>query len=215
MALIFPRWTNRAPLAIGVGTPLLLTGVVLAVWYWASPRYINIGYAPAQPLPYSHKLHAGDLGMDCRYCHNTVERAAFAAIPPTRTCMNCHKLVGRDSYRLEPVRASFDSGKPIEWVRVHALPDYVFFNHSVHLAAGVGCVTCHGRVDQMKVMQIHAPLSMGWCLDCHRDPEPNLRPLDRITSMTYDPRAAGYVASQDASRPRKVSPPVNCSGCHR
>jgi hypothetical protein len=212
---IFPRWTNRAPLAVGLGAPLLLGCIGLALWYWGSPRYTNVGYAPTQPVPYSHKLHAGDLGIDCRYCHNAVERAAFAALPPTRTCMNCHKIVSRDSVRLEPVRASFDSGKPLEWVKVHELPDYVFFDHSVHLAAGVGCVSCHGRVDQMRVVQIHAPLSMGWCLDCHRDPERHLRPRDQITSMTYDAKAAGYQASQDASRPRKVNPPVHCSGCHR
>jgi hypothetical protein len=213
VALIFPRWTNRAPLAVGVGAPVALVGVVFSVWYWFSPKYTDAGYAPIQPVPYSHKQHAGDLGIDCRYCHNTVERAGFAALPPTRTCMNCHTLVLKDSLKLAPVRASFASGEPLAWIKVHMLPQYAYFDHSVHVAAGVGCASCHGRVDQMKVVQQVAPLSMSWCLDCHRDPTPNLRPASEVTNMSWT--RASYDPARDPARTRKLDPPKHCSGCHR
>jgi hypothetical protein len=199
----------------GVTAPLVLTGVVFGAWYWLSPRFTDAGYAPLQPVPYSHKQHAGDLGMDCRYCHSTVERAAFAALPPTRTCMNCHTVILKDSLKLEPVRSSYASGLPLQWIKVHMLPDYTYFNHGVHLAAGVGCVTCHGRIDQMRVVQQVEPLSMSWCLECHRSPRPHLRPRDQIASMTYHAKTAGYDPEKDASRARGVTPPVHCSGCHR
>jgi hypothetical protein len=212
---IFPRWTNNVPIVIGLLAPLLGAGLIFAVWYWFSPWYTDVGYRPEQPVPYSHKLHAGELGLDCRYCHNTIERAPHAAIPPAATCMNCHDLVKTDSKRLELVRNSATTGAPIPWVRVHQLPDYVFFDHSPHLAAGVGCASCHGRVDQMVVVEMKKPLSMGWCLDCHRDPKPELRPVDQITNMAWDPATAQYDADRDANRKRKINPPTHCSGCHR
>lgn len=215
MPAIFPRWTNNVPIAIGLLAPLLGAGLIFAVWYWFSPMYTDVGYRPEQPVPYSHKLHAGELGIDCRYCHNTVEKAAHAAIPPAATCMNCHDLVKTDSKRLELVRNSDKTGESIPWVRVHQLPDYVFFNHSSHVASGVGCATCHGRVDQMVVVEMKSPLSMGWCLDCHRDPKPALRPLDQVTNMAWDAEAMQYDADRDANRKRKVNPPTHCSGCHR
>ena len=215
MAVIFPRWTNRIPLAIGVGAPVVLSAVVGAVWYWFSPYYTDVGYSPEQPVPFSHKLHAGDLGMDCRYCHNTVERSAYAAVPPTATCMNCHATILPQSPKLAPIRESFASGEPVEWVRVHMLPDYAFFNHSVHIAAGVGCAECHGRIDQMKVVEQAQPLSMGWCLQCHNDPEPRLRPLTEITNMGWTREAAGNVPTFEEAHGRKPSPPIHCSGCHR
>jgi hypothetical protein len=205
---------------LGLLAPLLGAGAIFAVWYWFSPEYTDVGYRPRQPVPYSHKLHAGDIGLDCRYCHNTVERAAKAAIPPTATCMNCHKLVkstltGPYQKRIEKVVESFETGKPIEWVRVHMLPDYAYFNHSAHVAAGVGCSSCHGRVDHMDVVEQVQPLSMGWCLDCHRNPEPHLRPLDQVTNMAWDPEAFAYNAAEDPQRTRQVDPPLHCSGCHR
>lgn len=215
MAAIFPRWTNKLPAAIGVGAPLALVGVVGAVWYWFSPLYTDVGYRPQQPVAFSHALHAGDLGMDCRYCHSTVEGAAKAAIPPTATCMNCHTQIRTDSPRLEPVRRSAETGESLEWVRVHQLPDYAYFDHSVHLAAGVGCTSCHGRVDRMKVVSLEEPLSMSWCLDCHRDPEPHLRPRDQVTNMDWDPATADYDPAEDPNRTRPVNPPEHCSGCHR
>jgi hypothetical protein len=212
---IFPRWTNNVPIVIGLLAPLAGAGLIFAVWYWFSPWYTDVGYRPEQPVPYSHKLHAGDLGLDCRYCHNTVERSAMAAIPPTSTCMNCHDLVKTESARLEKVRESDKSGMPIEWIRVHQLPDFAYFNHSAHLAAGVGCASCHGRIDQMVVVEMEKPLSMAWCLDCHRDPKPNLRPLDQITNMGWNPEATPYDPDRDPDRRRKVNPPTHCSGCHR
>ena len=215
MALIFPRWTNKAPVVVGVGAPILLVTAVAAVWYWFSPKYTDVGYVPRQPVPFSHKLHPGDLGMDCRYCHNTVERAGFAAIPPTQTCMNCHHLVLKDSLKLAPIRASHASGRPVKWVRVHMLPDYVYFDHSVHLAAGVGCVSCHDRIDQMKIVHQAKPLSMSWCLECHRRPGPNLRPVARITDMKWDAARVNYDPKKDPQRKRKLDPPIHCSGCHR
>jgi hypothetical protein len=215
VALIFPRWTNRAPLAVGLGAPMMLGGAIFSVWYWFSPKYTDVGYAPMQPVPYSHKQHAGDLGIDCRYCHSTAEVGATAALPPTKTCMNCHAIVLKDSPKLEPVRASYSSGQAMEWIKVHMLPGYAYFDHSAHLAAGVGCRECHGRVDQMRIVEQRQPLSMSWCLECHRSPAPRLRPRQQITSMTWDRSHASYDPSTDLSRKRMPRPPVTCSGCHR
>ena len=217
MPAIFPRWTNKIPLAVGVLAPLAGAFLIFAIWYWWSPLYTDVGYRPKQPVPFSHALHAGDLGLDCRYCHNTVERSPHAAIPPTQTCMNCHSQVKTDSPRLALVRESFESGQAIPWVRVHDLPDYAYFDHRPHLAAGVGCASCHGRIDGMVVVEMDQPLSMGWCLDCHRNPGPNLRPLDQITNMNWDeqPQKAQYNYKEDPERERMPSPPVHCSGCHR
>lgn len=206
---IFPRHLNLLPLVIAGAATVgggVLTG---AIWYYAAPDNLQVGYAPEQPVPYSHRLHAGELEMDCRYCHANVERSHEAMVPPTQTCMGCHAQVHPDSERLAPVRESFASGESVEWVRVHQVPDTVFFDHSVHLAAGVGCVTCHGRVDQMEVVQVDQPISMGWCLDCHRDPGPNLRPRTEITNMDWAPDE-NWVAHVD-----EVNPPTHCSGCHR
>lgn len=182
---MFPRWANYA--LPGVVLMILGGGLYLpvALGLGGSPKTTAVGYAPAQPIPYSHALHAGKLGIDCRYCHTTVENAAFAAIPPTQTCMNCHASVKTDSPYLAPLRESWKTGKPVEWVKIHDLPDYAFFNHSAHINHGVGCVSCHGRVDQMDVVSQVQPLSMGWCLDCHREPERHLRPLDKVTDMAW------------------------------
>jgi hypothetical protein len=210
---VFPKWVDSL-------RPYVLLGLVAApayllalLYYAGSPRTLNVGHQPEQPVPYSHALHAGELGIDCRYCHNTVEHAAFAAIPPTETCMNCHKAIFPDSESLALVRQSWETGMPIPWKRVHLLPDYAYFNHSAHVRRGVGCVECHGRVDRMEVVYQAAPLSMGWCLDCHRDPVPRLRPLDQITNMTWAPhpderiRLAAELGIERA--------PEDCSTCHR
>jgi hypothetical protein len=168
-------------------------------------------------VPYSHALHAGELGIDCRYCHNTVEKAAHAAIPPTQTCMNCHAKIRTESPKLEPVRSSYASGMPVEWVRVHDLPDYVYFNHSAHVTRGVGCVECHDRVDTMEVVYQARPLSMGWCLDCHRNPETRLRPKEFVTVMDWEP-AEGETRAALGARLRQeygLNPSEDCSTCHR
>ena len=214
MTPIFPKWTNKIPLLIAAGMPILLIGVVGFVWYFFSPQWTDVGYTPKQPVPFSHQLHAGQLGMDCRYCHSTIERSAHAAVPPTQTCMGCHSIIQAKSPRLALVRESYATGKPIEWVQVHKLPEYAHFNHSAHLTAGVGCVSCHGRVDQMKVVGQQKPLSMSWCLDCHRNPTPSLVPKNQITNLAFDPVAVGYDPHKDPARLRAVNPPQHCSGCH-
>jgi hypothetical protein len=215
LAQIFPEWTNRIPLWAGVAGPVVGLLVVASVWYFGSPEFTDVGYRPPQPVAYSHKLHVGEMGLDCRYCHASVEVSSVANVPPTQVCMNCHKSVLRDSAKLEPIRASAKSGFPVEWVRVHDLPDYAYFSHRAHVRAGVGCVVCHGRVDQMeKVVQVE-PLSMGWCLDCHRDPRPHLRPGDQVTNMRWNAPDDQIEIASVLMEANDIDPPTDCSGCHR
>jgi hypothetical protein len=196
--------------------PLAVSGTAGA-WYYGSNKHTRVGYAPVQPVEYSHKLHAGELGIDCRYCHSTVERAALAAVPSTETCMNCHAKVRTDSPKLQPVRDSYTSDKPLQWVKVHVLAGYVYFDHSAHLSAGVGCSSCHGRVDQMPRVQQVEPFSMSWCIDCHRNPAPNLRDHAEITKMDWSPPGKGVAVGTGTATlgDRTVHPPLHCSGCHR
>lgn len=210
----FPKWTNSLPLVVLSGLTILLAFIVFVFWYWFSPKNLNVGYRPSQPIEYSHRLHAGELGIDCRYCHQSVEIAAHAGIPSTETCMNCHKIVKTDSPEIQKIHESYNSGEPIEWVRVHRLPDYSYFDHSAHVSAGVSCVSCHGRVDQMEIVSQVEPLSMGWCLECHREPEPHLRPVEFVTKLdwsTEDPVALGK-ALREA---HNINPREDCSTCHR
>jgi hypothetical protein len=208
---LFPEWTENFKkwlLLLVAGAPVYL---VFLIWYGVSPEALRIGYQPEQPVPYSHAVHVGELGLDCRYCHNTVEKSPHAAIPPAATCMNCHAGIRPESTKLTPVREAYATQKPLKWVRVNDLPDYVYFNHSAHVQVGVGCESCHGRVDRMIKVYQAKPLTMGWCLDCHRAPLENLRPPDKVTVM-------GFKAT-DADRrkiaARKIKPPTNCSTCHR
>lgn len=215
MPQIFPESANRAPLVVLAG--LLAASLIgsAAVAYYFSPEYTDVGYQPEQPIPYSHKLHAGDLAIDCRYCHAQVEVAAVASVPPTQVCMNCHRLVQRDSPLLEPLRRSAETATPMQWVRVHNIPDYAFFDHGVHVRAGVGCASCHGDVSAMEVVTQQKPLSMGWCLDCHRDPALHLRPLDQVTNMRWKPpRNQGELGAQLVAE-RGLAPPEDCTACHR
>jgi hypothetical protein len=215
LAQLFKRWTNKLPLAIVSIVILGLAGVIGFFSFFGSPRYTDAGYRPQQPVPYSHALHAGQLGMDCRYCHHTIESAAHANLPPTQTCMNCHKLILPESSRLMLVRESWSSGQPIAWTKVHLLPDYVYFNHSAHLKAGIGCFSCHGNVARMAVVSQVEPLSMGWCLECHRLPDSHLRPAAEITSMTWQPGADQARFAAALREEKKLNPPQDCSGCHR
>jgi len=212
---LFPRWADRVlpALAFGVLGPAT-TAVVAGFWYYGTDKHLSVGYQPVQPVEYSHKLHAGDLGIDCRFCHYTVEKAAFAVVPPTQVCMTCHSKVKPDSPLLAALRESDATGRPVPWVRVHNLPDYAYFDHSAHVAAGVGCSTCHGRVDRMVRVTQREPLSMGWCLDCHRDPAPALRKAADVTNMDWTPAAAPPAVPMGAAG-RVVRPPTDCSGCHR
>jgi|SRR6218665_227766 len=215
MAWIFTPRANTVARVAALG--LLATPVagVGTLWLYArSPLAQNMRQPVAQPVQFDHRHHAGEEGIDCRYCHHTVEVSSSAGYPSLATCMGCHAQIWNQSPLLEPVRQSYFADRPLVWRRVHDLPDYVYFNHSIHVAKGVGCVTCHGRVDLMpSITQVH-PLSMGWCLECHRDPAPSLRPLSAITSMRWerrpeDPTAEALVRLLD------VHPRTDCTTCHR
>jgi len=215
LAQIFPEWTNRLPTYLAVGVILGILSVIGIVWYYFSPRYTDVGYQPKQPVAYSHKLHPGDLGMDCRYCHTDVEYSPVANVPPTQTCMNCHKIIKADSEKLAPVRQSWTTGVPIRWVRVHELPDFVYFNHAAHLRAGVGCPSCHGNVAEMEIVTQKQPLSMSWCLDCHRNPDMHLRPSGDVTNMYWVPSENQLEIAARLKKEKEINPPTDCSGCHR
>ena len=168
-----------------------------------------------QPVPFSHAHHVGGLGIDCRYCHTSVEVSAYANIPPTKICMNCHSQMWAASQTLEPVRESWRTGRSIEWTRVNDLPDYVYFNHSIHIAKGVGCTSCHGRTDKQNLTWQAAPLTMRWCLECHRHPERYLRPREEVFSMEYTPPANQVALGRKLIREYHVQSLISCSTCHR
>jgi hypothetical protein len=217
MAAFFPKVVDKY---VRIGGIVATVGVVVGIAlfsYLTYPTVLKTGYQPVQPVPYSHKLHVGNMGMDCYYCHYTVYKAAYAAIPPTQVCMNCHSRVRTDSPLLEKVRDSYSSGQPVQWVRVHKLAQYVYFNHSAHINSGVSCVSCHGRVDQMQEVRQVKPLNMAFCLDCHRNPAPNLRPTEYVTKLDWTP-PNGEDPVEIGRRiiaEKHINPPVNCSGCHR
>ena len=221
MSKIFPKSANRLPLQIIVFLVIVAGVVTAAATYYATPKYTRIGYAPVQPVPYSHALHVDKLGLDCRYCHSNVEKSGVANLPTAQTCMNCHSQVKTDSPLLAPVRAAYQSGEPLQWIRVHQVPDYVYFNHSVHVNRGVSCVSCHGQINQMETVYHAKSLSMGFCLDCHRNPQPNLRPLDQITNLNWIPDQIMIDGKAHADwanefvKNNKIKPPQSCTGCHR
>ncbi len=215
MSLIFPKSADKY-LRIGASALVVVAlGAVALTAYLFHPNQADTGYQPVQPVPYSHKLHAGNLGMDCRYCHFTVEKAAWAALPPTQVCMNCHLQVKKNSPLLAAVRESWETGRPIPWVRVHKLPDYVYFNHAAHVNAGVSCVNCHGRIDQMAEVRQVQPLSMAWCLGCHRDAAASIRPRALVTNLAWRPKGDPAALGKELMAANHVHPPTNCSGCHR
>lgn len=199
---------------------------IAVVMAGASPSTLDVGYKPEQPLPFSHALHAGKLKMDCRFCHNTVEQAGFAAIPPTATCGKCHSgadmsgvtvttSIHANSAKLLAVRESLATGKPIGWTKVHDLPDYAYFNHSIHIARGVSCVSCHGRVDQMEEVKQVAPLNMGWCLECHRNPDPHLRPTEFVTQLDWVSPESPEKLGAKLREHLGIQTQESCSSCHR
>ena len=223
MSDVFPRWTNRLPGQIIFGL-LLIGGVVTAgLNYYFTPKYTRVGYQPTQPVPFSHSIHVKQLGLDCRYCHDGVEKSWYSNVPAADTSMNCHSAVRADDPKLEPVRASYkDANKPVEWVQIHKLPDYVYFNHSVHVNRGVSCVECHGRVDEMDEVRHEKHFSMTFCLDCHRelspengDPNKRLRPLDKITDLAYDRSKDPANKNRNFVKEWHVETSENCSACHR
>jgi hypothetical protein len=219
MAQIFSRTANivsKASIAV-VGLLVMLLGGLL--WtVMMSPYYTNVNVTREQPVPFSHKHHAGELGIDCRYCHTSVEKSSFAGVPPTQTCMTCHSQIWTNATMLEPVRASYRSDKSISWTRVYALPDYVYFNHSIHVAKGVGCTTCHGQIAQMPLTYKANTLYMGWCLDCHRQPEKYLRPKSEVFNPNYVPPSNQLELGAQLVKDYKIIPlqeRQSCSTCHR
>ncbi|HUH94341.1 MAG TPA: cytochrome c3 family protein [Casimicrobiaceae bacterium] len=213
MAQVFrPRFDLAFRLA-SWGLVAAVVGGLVAWHQWIRPA---VGAPVEQPVPFSHKHHVGDDGIDCRYCHTSVETSAFAGIPPTTTCMTCHSQIFNDAPMLAPVRESLRTGAPLRWNRVYDLPDFAYFNHSIHIAKGIGCVTCHGRVDEMPLMWRNEALEMQWCLGCHRDPDPYLRPRDRVFDMDWQPASATLGATlHRAYHIRSSNQLTNCSICHR
>jgi len=190
-----------------------------AVWAWdrmlRSPYTTQVDVAREQPVPFSHKHHVQDLGLDCRFCHASVEESSFAGIPPTKTCMSCHSMIWKDAAMLAPVRESYQSDLPIEWTRVHDLPDFTYFDHSIHVRKGIGCTTCHGQVDEMPLMWRAETLNMDWCLDCHRDPAASVRPRERVFDVDWDPDSISADERARLSAEYHLQSKTNCSVCHR
>jgi hypothetical protein len=218
MPQIFHRSTNTiSKVSIFVAVLLLLTSLWMLAAIDRSDYVTQAGVVRAQPVPFSHKHHVSGVGIDCRYCHTSVEESAFAGIPPTKTCMNCHSQIWADSPMLEPVRASARNDRSLEWIRVHDLPDFVYFDHSIHVRKGVGCVTCHGQVDQMPLMWREKSLQMEWCLECHRAPERFIRPREAVFSMEWEPPEDQIALGQRLVKEYKirVAQLTNCSICHR
>jgi len=215
MPQIFPKWSNKAAKSAPLILVLLAIFGVFAVWYWWSPKNLDVGYRPDQPIPFSHKQHASNLNIDCMYCHNQAEKSPFAGVPATSTCMNCHThQSNKDSLLLAGLMRSFNDGTPIPWKRIHKVPDYAYFDHSAHISVGIGCISCHGRIDQMIKVRQEEPLSMSWCLDCHRNPAPHLRPVNEVANMNYHQSDAYKKAALEKAK--ALNPPIeSCSGCHR
>jgi hypothetical protein len=214
MAQIFHRSTNTLSRVTIFGAVFMIGFVLWVIGgIVRSPYATDQGIARAQPVPFSHQHHVAGLGIDCRYCHTSVETSNFAGIPPTSTCMNCHRQIWTTADMLEPVRASFASGKPLVWSRVHRLPDFVHFNHSIHVAKGVGCATCHGRIDKMSLTYQASPLTMQWCLDCHDHPERYVRPRDQVFNMAYVALNQSEIGPK-LVREYHIQSLTHCSTCH-
>ena len=257
MKTIFPKWINKAVPVVALSAGLIPLLIASGLYLYGSDKNLSVGYKPVQPIAFSHELHAGEMGMDCRYCHVNVERSPHATVPPAQICMNCHKNVKTTSPKLALLRevAGVDNngqkvaaaergekfGKPIPWVRIHNIPDYAYFDHSIHINANVGCKSCHGRIDQMPVVKQVKPLTMGWCLDCHDNPYEHIRPPEvKPTDMKWPASAADKSRQEEyANKLREVNqlhkakefaklkerkdlqgiknfnPPRECSACHR
>ncbi|WP_347331430.1 hypothetical protein [Marinimicrobium locisalis] len=216
MAQLFrPRANAIVRLVMAAFFATTLIGACFAIALNHSPYLTGVGSTPEQPVPFSHKHHVGGLGIDCRYCHTSVEQSTFAGLPDTRTCMTCHSQLWTNAEMLEPVRESLKRDEPLRWQRVHNLADYVYFDHRAHVTNGVGCESCHGRVDKMPLTSQRAPLTMQWCLDCHRSPAPHLRGAEAITAMGHPPpdsTTQRQLMQQFDIEPERMS---ECDVCHR
>jgi len=219
MSQIFNRYTNIYS-RLSILAVVALLGVLasaLAILNWSGYNTNQSAFVE-QPIQFSHAHHVGGIGLDCRYCHTSVEESAFANIPPTKTCMNCHSQIWTNAPILEPVRASFRENRPLHWTRVNDLPDFVYFNHSIHVKKGVGCATCHGPVDRMPLMYQEATLMMSWCLDCHRNPAKYVRPREQVFNMAWEPPADDPDLGERLVKEYKIASVqqlTSCSTCHR
>jgi hypothetical protein len=216
MPKLFPKSVNKLPLQLSVYLTVLVCVATAGATYYMTPKYTRVGYAPIQPVPFSHAKHAGELGLDCRYCHSTIDTAG-AAVPTSQTCMNCHSQVKKDSPDLAIVRDSYATGKSVPWVHVHVMPSFVYFDHSIHLNRGISCVECHGKVNEMDVVTQKKPMSMGFCLDCHRAPAEHVRPRADVFNLDSPTIAEsqGIEAGRKFVHDWNIKPPQSCSGCHR
>jgi hypothetical protein len=219
MAQIFHRSTNTISRVSIFGAVFFVAGLLWLIAQISRSAYVTTAdVVREQPIPFSHQHHVGGLGIDCRYCHTSVEKSSFAGIPSTQICMNCHSQIWSEAEMLRPVRESFRTATPIRWTRVHNLPDFTYFNHGIHVSKGVGCVTCHGRVDQMPLMRQSATLQMEWCLECHRKPARFLRPRAFIFSMDWQPRPEDADLGRRLMQQYQIKSPellTSCSTCHR
>ncbi len=209
------RWNAIGRLAL-YGGPVPLAALGLAAWLVVrSPGWTGVNDAVEQPVPFPHDVHAGRLGLDCRHCHAGAETEAFAGVPGPDVCMSCHSQVWTGLPALEPVRASYRSGVPLAWKRVHDLPDYSYFHHGIHTQKGVGCVSCHGRIDQMPVIRQTETLQMQWCLDCHREPEQHVRPREEVFNLAWEPPANAADLRAELVEEYGIRRETSCSRCHR
>lgn len=223
MANIFPKATNLILLKAMFALSIIGGIATAVVWYYFTPKYSRVGYEPVQPVYFQHDIHVGQLGMDCRFCHSFVESSGFSNYPTTQTCMTCHSQVQANNPKLKPVHDSWATGQPITWVKVHNVPDYAYFNHSAHVNRGVSCVSCHGKVNEMNVVFQDKSQSMGWCLNCHRNPEDYVRPIAAAKPGEQSPIynldwTAGNKQSEIGKKlvhDWKINPPKDCAGCHR
>lgn len=219
MSKLFPKSANKLPLQIVIYLGVLASIATAAVTYYMTPKYTRVGYAPIQPVPFSHAKHVGELGMDCRYCHNGVEQSNHSNVPTAQTCMNCHSIVKPNSPLLAPIRESYEKGTPVPWVWIHTTPDFAFFNHAAHVNRGVSCVECHGKVNEMDTVTHTQPLSMAFCIECHQNPAPRLRDPKDVFNLDskrlVDKGPDGVKQAQDFVHNWKLMPPQSCSGCHR
>jgi hypothetical protein len=216
MAALFPRWSNTAVRALVITVLAGGATAIAAPMIWVRTPWARHQNEPIdQPVQFDHRHHSQDDGIGCVFCHTSVFRAGNAGIPSTAKCMGCHSQIWNQSITLEPVRRAYFSDRPLPWNRVHDLPDFVYFNHAIHVNKGVGCSTCHGRVNEMGLVYQVAPLTMGWCLDCHRDPAAHLRPLSRITDMDFVPEDQSAAVRAKLQSDLGVQSLMDCYTCHR
>jgi Cytochrome c7 and related cytochrome c/Class III cytochrome C family len=216
MAQIFKRSSNLlSALSLYCILALIIAGPFIPWLVDRSPYTTQQDIPKVQPVPFSHRHHANQLGIDCRYCHTSVEQSSFAGLPSTETCMTCHSQIWKNSAMLEPVRASYLENRPMQWVRVDALPQFVYFDHSIHIAKGIGCTTCHGPIGDMPITWASSEMKMAWCLDCHRHPEKNVRPKEEVFSISYQPPADQLALGKRLVQEYRIYSLTDCVTCHR